>query len=68
MRRRAWEVAAGRAEDLMARAEEGLEPVADALDAEAARDLAEAEMLRAAYTERVARENLDFAVGETNNE
>lgn len=64
VRRRAWEVAAGRAEDLMARAEEGLEPVADALDAEAARDLAEAEMLRAAYTERVARANLDFAVGE----
>ena len=63
VRRRAWEVAAGRAEDLMARAKEGLEPVSDALDAEAARDLAEAEYLRAAFTERVARENLDFAVG-----
>lgn len=62
--RRAWEVAAGKAEDLMARANEGLEPVSDALDAEAARDTAEAEMLRAAYTERVARANLDFAVGE----
>lgn len=48
----------------MARANEGLEPVSDALDAEAARDTAEAEMLRAAYTERVARANLDFAVGE----
>ena len=68
VRRRAWEVAAGKAEDLMARAKEGLEPVADALDAEAARDLAEAEFLRAAFTERVARANLDFAVGETNNE
>ena len=68
VRRRAWEVAAGKAEDLMARAKEGLEPVSDALDAEAARDLAEAEYLRAAFTERVARENLDFAVGETNNE
>ena len=64
VRRRAWEVAAGKAEDLMARAKEGLEPVSDALDAEAARDLAEAEYLRAAFTERVARENLDFAVGE----
>ena len=52
----------------MARAKEGLEPVADALDAEAARDLAEAESLRAAFTERVARENLAFAVGEMNNE
>ena len=61
--RRAWEVAAGKAEDLMARAKEGLEPVSDALDAEAARDTAEAEMLRAAYTERVARANLDFAIG-----
>ena len=67
VRRRAWEVAAGKAEDLMARAKEGLEPVADALDAEAARDLAEAEYLRAAFTERVARENLDFAVGATTN-
>ena len=62
--RRAWEVTAGKAEDLMARAKEGLEPVSDALDAEAARDLAEVEFLRAAYTERVARANLDFAVGE----
>ena len=62
--RRAWEVATGKAEDLMARAKEGLEPVSDALDAEAARDLAEVEFLRAAYTERVARANLDFAVGE----
>ena len=48
----------------MARANEGLEPVSDALDAEAARDAAEAEMLRATYTERVARANLAFAVGE----
>ena len=30
-----------------------------------ARDAAEAEMLRASYTERVARANLDFAVGTT---
>jgi len=64
VRRRAWAVAAGKAEDLMARAKEGLEPVSDALDAAAARDLAEAEMLRAAFSERVARANLDFAVGE----
>ena len=63
--RRAWEVAAGKAEDLMARAKEGLEPVSEALDAEAARDLAEAEALRASFTERVARANLDFAVGKT---
>jgi outer membrane protein TolC len=63
--RRAWEVASGKAEDLTARAKEGLETVSDALDAEAARDLAEAEMLRAAFTERVARANLDFAVGTT---
>ncbi len=66
--RRAWEVAAGKAEDLMARAKEGLEPVSEALDAEAARDLAEAEALRAAFTERVARANLDFAVGKTRSE
>ena len=64
VRRRAWEVAAGKAEDLSGRAREGLEPVADALDAEAARDLAEVEMLRASFTERFARANLDFAVGE----
>ena len=63
--RRAWEVAAGKAEDLVARSKEGLETVADALDAEAARDLAETEMLRASFTERVARANLAFAVGES---
>ena len=61
--RRAYEVAAAKAEDLMARSKEGLESVSDALDAEAARDMAEAEFLRAAFTERVARANLDFAVG-----
>ena len=62
--RRAWEVAAGKAEDLSARSKEGLATVADALDAEAERDLAETEMLRASFTERVARANLAFAVGE----
>ncbi len=62
--RHAWKVAADKAEDLMARAKEGLDPVSDALDAEAERDAAEAVMLRASYAERVARANLDFAVGE----
>jgi outer membrane protein len=61
--RRAYEVAAAKAEDLMARSKEGLESVSDALDAEAARDMAEAEFLRAAFTERVARASLDFAIG-----
>jgi len=61
--RRAYEVAKGKAEDLAARAKEGLEPVSDALDAAAARDLAETEALRASFTERVARANLDFAIG-----
>ena len=56
-------MAAAKAEDLMARSKEGLESLSDALDAEAARDMAEAEFLRAAFTERVARANLDFAVG-----
>ncbi len=60
--RRAYEVAAAKAEDLMARSKEGLESVSDVLDAEAAREIAEAEFLRAAFTERVARANLDFAV------
>jgi len=62
--RRAWEVAREKAEDLSARADEGLEPVSDALDAEADRDAAEVEFLRASFTERVARANLDFAVGD----
>ena len=66
--RRAYEVAAAKAEDLMARSKEGLESVSDALDAEAARDMAEAEFLRAAFTERVARANLDFAVGKVDIE
>ena len=61
--RHAWEDAAAKARDLASRAREGLESVADSLDAEAARDMAETEMVRAAYTERVARAQLDFAVG-----
>lgn len=61
--RHAYEAAAGKADDLMARAKEGLETVADALDAEAERDLAETLMLRASCSERIARANLDFAVG-----
>lgn len=61
--RHAYEVAAAKAEDMAARSKEGLDSVSDALDAEAARDMAEAEFLRAAFTERVARANLDFAIG-----
>ena len=66
--RRAYEVAAGKAEDLIARSKEGLESVSDALDAEAARDMAETDFLRATFTERVARANLGFAVGIMNIE
>jgi len=62
--RDALQVAAAKADDLDARAREGLSPLSDALDAAAERDLAEADALRAASAERIARAHLAFAVGE----
>ena len=63
--RRAYEVAVGKAEDLDARAREGLTPINEALDAAAERDTAQNAWLRSAYRERVARANLELAMGIT---
>ncbi len=59
----AYEAAKSKAEDLAARSREGLESVDKALDAEAERDLAEVDFLRASYGERVALANLALALG-----
>ena len=61
--RRALEVADKKAEDYDAKSREGLIPLGDALDARAARDLAEVESVKTRYAERVARTALEFAAG-----
>jgi len=59
----AHSAAASRADDLAARAQEGLESLDKALDAEAERDLAQVDLVRSSYAERVARANLALAMG-----
>ena len=58
-----YDAAVGKAEDLEARAKEGLVPLSDSLDANAERDLAQVEYLQSKYREIVAIENLRLAMG-----
>ncbi len=60
----AYETALGKAEDFEARAKEGLVPLNEALDARAAADLAQVELVRSRYRERVAVAALRFTMGE----
>jgi len=64
----AYEAAKSKADDLSARAREGLESVDKSLDAEAERDLAQVDFLRASYGERIALANLELALGKTDIE
>ncbi len=59
----AYDVVAAKYEDYDAKSREGLIPMSDALDALAARDLAEVELIRSRYQSRVALSALEFAVG-----
>lgn len=61
--RAAYEVAQAKASDLDARAREGLVPLHEALDAEAERDLAQTDAVRAGYGARLALANLHYAMG-----
>lgn len=65
IRQRAYDVARARHEDYAARADEGLKPLSDALDARAAMDLAQVSMVQSRYQERIAIANLELAMGIT---
>ena len=65
LRRQAYDVAAAKAADYDAKAREGLLPLSDALDARAARDLAQVAMVQSQYQERIAIANLELAMGLT---
>ena len=65
LRRHAYAVAAAKSSDYDAKAREGLIPLGDALDARAARDLAQVAMVQSQYQERIALANLELAMGST---
>lgn len=62
---RAYDVAAAKYADYSAKAEEGLIPLGDALDAQAEMNLAEVALVKSRYQERIAIANLDLAIGST---
>lgn len=61
--KKAYDVAAGKYADFDAKSREGLIPLSDALDALAAKDLAQVELVKLTYAERTAQAALDFACG-----
>ena len=65
LRQHAYDVAAAKSADYDAKAREGLLPLSDALDARAARDLAQVAMVQSQYQERIAIANLELAMGLT---
>lgn len=58
-----FEVSAKKYKDYEAKAQEGIIPISDALDALAERDLAEVELIRSRFDARLAAAALDFASG-----
>ena len=65
LRQHAYDVAAAKSADYDAKAREGLLPLSDALDARAARDLAQVARVQSQYQERIAIANLELAMGLT---
>ena len=65
LRRRAYDVAVAKSADYDAKAREGLLPLSDALDARAARDLAQVARVQSQYQKRIAVANLELAMGLT---
>ena len=61
----AYDVAAAKWADYDAKAREGLIPLSDALDARAAMDFAQVELVRSRHQERIAIANLELAMGLT---
>ena len=60
---RSYDVAKGKSEDYDARLEEGLIPSSDALDARAAMDAAQLQLVQSQYLERIAIASLELAMG-----
>lgn len=65
IRQKAYDVFSAKYADRANRAEEGLLPVGDALDARAEMDLAQVALIRARYAETTAIANLELAMGIT---
>ena len=65
LRQHAYDVAAAKSADYDAKAREGLLPLSDALDARAARDLAQVARVQSQYQKRIAVANLELAMGLT---
>lgn len=65
IRERSYDVLAAKYDDYDARSREGLIPLSDALDARAAMDEAQVELLRSKYLERLASASLELAIGTT---
>lgn len=65
LRQRAYDVAAAKFADYDAKAREGLLPLAEALEARAAMDLAQVALVQSRYQERIALANLELAMGLT---
>ncbi len=65
LRQQAYDVLAAKYADRAARADEGLLPLSDALDARAEMDLAQVALVRSRYQERIAAANLQLAMGAT---
>lgn len=65
IRQRGYDVAAAKYTDYDARAREGLIPLSEALDALAAMDFAQVELVRSRYQERISIANLELAMGIT---
>lgn len=62
---RGYDVAAAKHADYDARAQEGLIPLSDALDARAQMDLAQVALVKSRYQEKIAIANLELAIGST---
>lgn len=65
VRQSAYDVAAAKHADYVARAREGVIPLSDALDARAVMDLAQVALVHSRYQERIAVANLELAMGLT---
>ncbi len=65
LRQRAYNVAAAKFAEYDARSREGLLPLSEALEARAAMDQAQVELLRSRYAERIGIANLELAMGLT---
>lgn len=65
LRQKMYDVYAAKYDDYAARANEGLKPISDALDARAEMDLAQVALVRSRYQAKVAIANLELAMGIT---